>query len=173
MELTLRDAAQQVGANKTTLLRAIKAGRLSARRTEAGSYMIDPAELFRVYEPKPDTALHDGAAQRGVHQDASPIAADAAASTSAEEVVSLRIAAARLEAENAALKVLAEELRTERDRWHAQAERLALPAPAPNGEDELRQERDYWREQAERLAMPVPAPPVERRGLLGWFRRAG
>ena len=34
---------------KSTLSRAIKRGALSANRTETGSYLIDPAELERVY----------------------------------------------------------------------------------------------------------------------------
>jgi hypothetical protein len=133
MDLSLRDAAQRVGTNKTTLLRAIKSGRMSARRTDTGSWVIDPAELFRVYPPRPDAAVPQPDAQRGVQQDAAadsataladaPGAADAA-------VTELRIANARLEAQVEALKALAEDLRTERDRWHEQAQRLALAPPA-------------------------------------------
>ena len=204
MEFSLREAAREVGASKSTILRAVKSGRLSARRNDDGEYLVDAAELHRVY-PLMRTASPDGALQaEGVDRCAPPSEAveppyDAPASVRApgearalvHEPLDLRIRAACLEAELEALKRIMEaeckqaeemkqerarrieELREERDRWRAQAERLALPAPVPNGEDEVRQERDYWREQAERLAMPVPAPPVERRGLLGWFRRAG
>jgi len=48
-KLSLRQAADQVGASKSTILRAIQNGRLSAARTDDGRYAIDPAELFRVY----------------------------------------------------------------------------------------------------------------------------
>ena len=46
---TQGQAARAVGRSKTTLGRYIKSGRLSASRTEDGAYMIDPAELSRVF----------------------------------------------------------------------------------------------------------------------------
>lgn len=49
--LTLGEAARQVTVTKSTLHRAINDGRLSANRDEQGHYQIDPAELFRVFEP--------------------------------------------------------------------------------------------------------------------------
>src|SRR5215213_8660562 len=47
--LTLGAAAKLTGLNRTTVLRAIKSGKLSAARRDDGSYVIDPAELERVY----------------------------------------------------------------------------------------------------------------------------
>src|SRR4051794_7228828 len=49
MYLSLRDAAREAGVSKTTIIRAIRSGRLSAPRNDDGGYAIDPAELFRVY----------------------------------------------------------------------------------------------------------------------------
>ena len=49
MTLTLRQAAGLTGKSKSTLTRAIKAGRLSASRDAEGIYAIDPAELARVF----------------------------------------------------------------------------------------------------------------------------
>lgn len=49
--LTLGEAEREVGVTKSTISRAIKDGRLSANRNEHGHFQIDPAELFRVYEP--------------------------------------------------------------------------------------------------------------------------
>jgi len=46
---TLGQAAKATGKAKVTLARAIKSGRISANRSEDGSYSIDPAELARVY----------------------------------------------------------------------------------------------------------------------------
>jgi hypothetical protein len=46
---TLGAAARAVGKSKATISRAIKAGRLSADRSDDGGYAIDPAELHRVY----------------------------------------------------------------------------------------------------------------------------
>ena len=49
MSYTLGEAAKATGKSKTTLHRAIKAGRISALKTEDGSYSIEPAELHRVF----------------------------------------------------------------------------------------------------------------------------
>jgi hypothetical protein len=49
MYFTLQGAADATGKAKTTIQRAIKAGKLSANRNENGSYAIDAAELSRVY----------------------------------------------------------------------------------------------------------------------------
>jgi hypothetical protein len=51
MSLTLAAAAAAVNVNKTTLLRAIKAGKVSGNRDERGQWHIDAAELHRVYPP--------------------------------------------------------------------------------------------------------------------------
>ena len=48
---TLKQAVEQSKKAKTTILDAIKSGRLSATKDENGRYQIDPAELFRVYQP--------------------------------------------------------------------------------------------------------------------------
>ena len=61
--LTLGQAARLAGVGKTTLTRAIKAGRLSATRRDDGSYEIDPAELSRVYSIRletPETVAQSG-----------------------------------------------------------------------------------------------------------------
>lgn len=131
--LSLREAAQQAGTSKSTILRAIQNGRLSAARTDDGGYSIDPAELFRVYPAKGSTVPPQRSTDHGVGQDAPPSATPAN-----PDATDLRIRTAALEAELSALKTIleaekrrAEELREDRDRWHAQAERLALPAPTP------------------------------------------
>ena len=48
--LTLSKAAKETGKSKSTLLKAIRTGRLSASRDDINNWKIDPAELFRVYE---------------------------------------------------------------------------------------------------------------------------
>ena len=53
MEYTLNGAAKATGKGKSTLHRAIKTGKLSARRTDEGSYLIDAAELARVFPVEP------------------------------------------------------------------------------------------------------------------------
>jgi len=53
MPHTLREAAKAVGRDRSTLVRAIRTGRLSATRDVAtGAWLIEPAELHRVYPPE-------------------------------------------------------------------------------------------------------------------------
>jgi hypothetical protein len=49
MELSLSAAARATGRSKSTIGRAIKSGKLSARRDDAGGYCIDASELARAF----------------------------------------------------------------------------------------------------------------------------
>lgn len=49
MELSLSAAARMTGKAKSTIHRAIKAGRLSAQHHDDGTYTIDPVELWRAF----------------------------------------------------------------------------------------------------------------------------
>jgi len=49
MVYTLGEAAKATGKSKATISKAIKSGRISAEKGEAGAYKIDPSELHRVY----------------------------------------------------------------------------------------------------------------------------
>lgn len=49
MKLTLLEAANRVGMTKVGLYKAIKKGTISAEKNANGQWMIEPAELFRVY----------------------------------------------------------------------------------------------------------------------------
>ena len=51
MTFTLGTAAKACGINKTTVLKAIKTGRLSGTRNDEGNWSIEPVELFRVFPP--------------------------------------------------------------------------------------------------------------------------
>ncbi len=119
---TLGTAAKATGLAKSTIHRAIKLGKISARSKDGRGYEIDPAELHRVYAP----VAQNGSAEESVERSATPV-------LNAE----LEIKLARAEAELEALRQLleaerrrSEELRVERSDWKAQAERLALSAPA-------------------------------------------
>jgi hypothetical protein len=61
---TLGTAAQACGLNKSTVLRAIKAGKVSATRDEHGQWQIDPAEMHRVYPPVASTGAEQRSGQR-------------------------------------------------------------------------------------------------------------
>ena len=59
MSYTLGEAAKATGRNKSTILRAIKAGVMSATRDPAGGgWQIDPAELHRVYPAVADATAN-------------------------------------------------------------------------------------------------------------------
>ena len=129
MRYTLGQAAKATGLSKMTILRALKSGRISGQKDETGSYAIDPAELHRVF---PAVSEGDGHVPPNMGRSETP-------STDVE----LQVGYARLEAENTALKAMLEDMRTERDRWHAQAERLAL-APPPAPQQATPPSRGWW-----------------------------
>ncbi len=115
--LSLREAAEQAGTSKSTIFRAIKAGRLSATKTDDGDFAIDPAELFRVYQPKTSTVAPERSTGQGAGHGATANEAGGAAPE-----LALRLALA--EAELRAMKEMLAELRQSRDDWRSRAERM-------------------------------------------------
>src|SRR4051794_24465699 len=59
--VTLRVAAELTGKDRSTLNRAIENGKLSATKNDLGRYLIDPAELERVYGSLRTPAVHSNA----------------------------------------------------------------------------------------------------------------
>lgn len=112
--LSLGQAARLTGLGKTTLARAIKAGRLSATRGETGGYSIDAAELARVFPFPAPTAETGTATAPMVHH-----------ATTEGQVATLREMLAMLKGENT-------DLRHDRDQWREMAQRLALSPPKPS-----------------------------------------
>jgi hypothetical protein len=49
MSYTLAAAAAASGLNKTTIIRAIKSGKVTGTKNELGEWQVEPAELHRVY----------------------------------------------------------------------------------------------------------------------------
>lgn len=122
MPMTLAAAARAVRKDKTTLLRAIRKGTISAVRDEAtGGWLVDPAELHRVYPAVGDAA---GAALN---------AAGDAATRSGDAAGEIRELRARLEGAEAAIQfrddVIAD-LRKQRDVAQAQLKQLTDQRPA-------------------------------------------
>ena len=58
MKLTTQQAAQATGKSRSTIWRAAKSGKVSAERTATGDFVIDVAELERVFGflNRPDTS---------------------------------------------------------------------------------------------------------------------
>ena len=74
MSYSLAAAAGACGVNKSTILRAIRAGKISAAKDEHGEWHVEPVELHRVYPPASERT---GATQRYAVVDASAVAAEA------------------------------------------------------------------------------------------------
>lgn len=49
MGITLKEASEQVGVTRQTLMKAIKNGRVSGEKSANGEWRIEPVELFRVW----------------------------------------------------------------------------------------------------------------------------
>jgi hypothetical protein len=105
MAYSLSNAAAACGIYKSTVLRSIKAGRLTATKDALGQWRIEPAELHRVYPPAQSNGEDSSAMRHG--------AAEALRAALAEQRV-------------ADLKDMLDDVRAQRDKWQQQAERLAL-----------------------------------------------
>jgi len=83
-KLSPRDAVRLYRVSRATLTKALSDGKISAEKTDAGHWQIDPAELRRIYQPRapqkavsrasPDQICRDEPGQRN-----GPDAADMAA----------------------------------------------------------------------------------------------
>jgi hypothetical protein len=109
---TLGQAAKATGKQKSTLLDAIRAGKISATKDEHGHYQIDPAELHRVYPPTVRTEQDEPSPNP--HQ---------------TELLEQKIRF--LERELSRLEQTAEDLREDRDHWRRQATALIGHQPDP------------------------------------------
>jgi hypothetical protein len=116
MPYSLQSAATACGVNRSTILRAIKGGRISASKDELGAWVIEPVECHRVY---PLVAV-DGANAVAV-PDRAP--RDSATDALVSE---LRGMIARMGQEH---ERAIGDLQRDRDEWREQAKRLALGAP--------------------------------------------
>lgn len=126
--LNLREAAQRAGTSKSTILRSIQRGRMSAQKNDTGGYDIDPAELFRVFP----IDRRGGTAQQSNNGAAGQAATATEPLNATGETMALQAQLAALEAQISALKELTAEYKSQRDAWQQQAERLALSHNAPS-----------------------------------------
>lgn len=155
---TLGQAAKATGRNKTTILRAVKDGRVSAHKDDTGQYAIEPVELFRVFPP----ATGDGVAQPGPEDgDATLRNADAQPFATTET----------------AYRLLAGELRRQLDEVKQERERER--GEYQDALDDLRRRLDASEEERRRkdqqlTALLTDQRPKEpsaprRRGFLDWL----
>ena len=133
MSYTLGQAARAVGMSKTSILRSIRAGRISAGRDEFGQWAIEPCELHRVYPPlTDDTGTGNGTEERGV---------TGGGTAFAEACVRGELAEARL----SDFRSMLDDIREQRDRWQQQAERLATRAITDQREEPAPAQPHSWR----------------------------
>ena len=116
--LGITEAAQRTGKRRQTIHKAIREGRISAKKNDKGEWEIDPAELFRVYAP-PST-VDDNQNQKVdacLHRDDSGLQ---------REIEFLR---ERLKDKDQII----DDLRTDRDHWRQQATALLTDQSGPRG----------------------------------------
>jgi hypothetical protein len=116
MAYNLITAAVSTGVHRTTLLRAIKSGKISAERDAQGAWVIQPSELHRVFAPLPQLPAVAELVQTH-HPDA--------------EIALLRTMLDEMRATITDLRRREDDLKADRDHWreaHSATQRL-LPAP--------------------------------------------
>ncbi len=114
---TPQQAADEVGVDKSTILRALKGKsptKLTGEKDKNGNWRIRPVELFRVYDKKVGDA---GQAKEMPRHTSSKMA---------EELAEARIKIAELTAELKASEAISSLRETEMHKWQEQANRLAL-----------------------------------------------
>lgn len=112
MVYTLGEAAKATGKSKATISKAIKNGRVSARKDESGTFHIDPSELHRVYPPAVSSEHMETHAHTHARTDIDG---------------TIRELQARLEAAHERISdkdAMISDLREDRDRWRQQATAL-------------------------------------------------
>src|SRR4051794_4307099 len=135
MPYTLAEAARAIGMQKSTVLGAIKRGSISAvRDASTGQWLVEPAELHRVYP-----AINGSGARSGALTDNAPLRTDA------------------LEAENRELRArlgdahaTVDDLRRRLDDEAAERRRLTalladLRTPQPQSAPPVAPRRRWWR----------------------------
>jgi hypothetical protein len=133
MSYTLGQAAKAVGMSKTSILRSIKAGRISAGRDELGQWAIEPCELHRVYPAlTEDTVTGNGTGEQAVTGGETALA---------EANTRTALAEARL----SDFKSMLDDVREQRDRWQQQAGRLAALAITDQRKEPAPAQPQSWR----------------------------
>ena len=135
MTYTLGMAARATGLSKSTIHRAIKDGRISATRTDAWSFALDPAEVHRIFPPVQDATRsgNSSVTQDATHLERGEVALRYA-KLEAEIAASLRV--------NALLCEQLHETRVDRERWRGQVQQLVAAAlAAPVTESGIRSRR--------------------------------
>lgn len=117
MDLSASQAAKKIGKSVPTITRAIKKGKLTARPRDGGGWIIDAAELFRVWPAVSDNTD----ATQPMLQHGTPIESRA------------------LEREIELLREMLDETKSDRDSWREQAQKIAALI-----ENQSTQKKGWW-----------------------------
>ncbi|KPN64651.1 hypothetical protein SAMN04488527_1697 [Aliiroseovarius crassostreae] len=117
MELSASQAAKKVGKSVPTITRAIKKGKLTAKPRDGGGWIIDAAELFRVWPAVSNDT------------DATPpsLGGETPIETSA------------LEREVELLREMLDDTKADRDSWKEQAQKITALI-----EDQSTKKKGFW-----------------------------
>ena len=124
-KLSLKQAAEWAGTTKPTILKHIKASKVSAGKDEEGRWWFDPAELVRAYgEPKSGTVAGNGSEPGELYERTPP---GNTLETGAQQalVAELRAHIAELKSDKEELRRQVDEERAGRDRLLGVIERQA------------------------------------------------
>jgi excisionase family DNA binding protein len=141
-QLTTQQAAEMTGKSRSTIWRTIKAGKVSAERTESGDFLIDVAELERAFGPMQRRDLSQKPTEK-------PIATTDETNKNNELEIELATLRERTEQQTrriADMERERDELRRDRDKWQAQAEGaqrlLTDQRDRQSSADQIRQDLD-------------------------------
>ena len=124
MSYTLGEAAIATGKSKSTLSKAIKAGKITAFKNDNGAFEIEPSELHRLYPPAP-LAIEENTSE-SVDSEQNATLDSTPKNTSNIEVLEAKLQMANERIEE--LKADKEKLEVDKEQWRQQATNL-LAAP--------------------------------------------
>ncbi|MBL4786739.1 MAG: hypothetical protein JKY49_15090 [Cohaesibacteraceae bacterium] len=117
MELSATQAAKKVGKSVPTITRAIKSGKLSANPRDKGGWVIEASELFRVWP--------------AISNDSDAIPTMLQSETPNKTSV--------LQREVELLREMLDEVKTDRDNWREQANKITALV-----EDQSAKPKSFW-----------------------------
>jgi hypothetical protein len=130
--ISLMTGAAATGVNRTTILRAIKAGKVSAERDAQGAWTIQPSELHRVWPTLPQLPAVSEPVQTHAPE---------------AEAALLRTLVEEMRATIADLRRREDDLKADRDHWRqaCSATQRLLPKPMPEDAQPVHWAKRAWR----------------------------
>lgn len=134
MKYTAGQAAKATGVATATITRALKSGKISGQKDDNGAWMIDPAELHRVFPPVSMKAREKPFMK---HRE------------TPYEIDESPLESSVLQREIQVLRETLADIREDRDKWRDMAERLSIAPPiATKVEHENVHSRwQFWRKK--------------------------